>query len=64
MRKIESYEIHPVVETPLGYRATRYADEASFWTLYGVLSTGELVAVGDFNSQEEALTAQQLIEQS
>lgn len=61
---IESFEIHPVVETPLGYRATRYADEASFWTLYGVLDTGELVAIGDYSSQEDARKAQELLERS
>lgn len=59
---IEKYEIHPVVETPLGYRRARSSSEASFWSLYGVLSSGDLVAIGDYESEIDALEAKKLIE--
>lgn len=61
-KKIEKFEIHPVVETPLGYRRARSPSEASFWSLYGVLDTDELVAIGDYESEIDAIEAMKLLE--
>ena len=63
-RKITRYEVHAVVETPLGYRTTRDDDEASFFTLYGVLDNSEVVAIGDYETRELGEKAKELIESS
>lgn len=59
---IQGYEIHPITETPLGYRKARDPAEASFWSLYAVLDSGDMVAIGDYESEIDAIEARTLLE--